>query len=122
MRFRNNDNVYDVTWQYDDAKSALTGTNVVKTTCSLSLVDETKTGKDRFTPVTSAFVVQDPRDSFSKSDGRRRSLTKLMKSWTNDKTERRVVWANYFAQADFHLVSEEDYDRIFGEVGHRIGL
>lgn len=122
MRFRKNENEYDLTWRYDNVQSSFTGVGVVKTTCTLSLVDDTKTGKERFSPIMSASVVQDPRDNFSKSDGRRRSLTKLMKSWTNDKNDRKLVWANYFAQADFRLVSENDFEKNFGDLAHTIGI
>lgn len=123
MKFRKNGDVYDVSWQYDKVPAATSGVEVVKTTCTISSFDATKKGNERFSPICSASVVQDPKDQFSKSEGRRRSLTKVLKQFGDwNKNERKVVWANYFAQADLHIVSEVDYDRIFGEIGHRIGV
>jgi hypothetical protein len=123
MQFRTNGNVYDVTWQYDRVPSAKSKTEVIRTTCTISDVDETKKGKERFSTVCSASVTQDPHDQFSKSEGRRRSLTKALTKFGDwGRQERKLVWANYFAQADLHVVSQADYDRIFGETAHRIGI
>jgi len=116
MRFFLKGVEYDVTWRYDNVQSKDCATSVVKTTCTISRVDNDKIGKDRFVAITSAYCVQDPRDNFEKSKGRRFSLAKASAKFSNDRTIRKIIWANYFRIMDLYLISDEAFIYEFKEV------
>ena len=103
MKIKVHDKMYDIQWKYDNVMSKSGKADVVQTTCTVSWVDESiKQGRDRYKPVTSASVVQNPKDRHEKSKARKISLAKVMSmlavpsSVWQDKNFRQKIWDIYF--------------------------
>ena len=70
----------------------------IRTECIISRVDESKSGRDRYTPVTDGSVVCSLVDKFDKAKGRKSAFTKAMKNWQMSSKEfKREFWKAFFA-------------------------
>jgi len=100
---------YDIQWQYDTVPSH-TSIPVVRTTCKVSVVDPSKQGRERYSPITSAYVTQNPIDRHEKDKARKLSLAKALSGWIGrgsaSKEARTMVWNEYFAQRHFAYLPE----------------
>jgi hypothetical protein len=124
MRFNCKDRgELDVTWKYDRIKKKIDKRTYdsVQTTCTISTFEPSPEAKGKkklkFTPITKAICSTHSKENFCKSNGRKRSLLKALKSiGINDREERRKIWSSYFKQVDLHQLSEDMLAEMFGDL------
>ena len=70
----------------------------MQTTCDICVVDETKTGKEKYSPIVSASVRRNHQDAPSRGVGRRMALDKALQSgdYLFSKGVRAQFWQWYF--------------------------
>lgn len=80
----------DVKWEYN--KRADHG-GVVDTKCFVSVVDESKEGKDRYTVMSEGLAIQSPKDVHCKDTARKVSMTNALADFSKEDKSR--FWFAY---------------------------
>jgi len=82
------------------------GSNVRETTCKLAIVDDTKTGRERYNTLAEGTVRQNVTERDSKPQGRKYAFGKAIKAFS--KKERVLMWRQYdpFMKLDAKSVRE----------------
>lgn len=78
---------------------------VRETTCKLAVVDETKTGKDRYDNIAEGVARQNSKDKDSRAEGKRRAFGNAIKAFS--KEERIKMWRQYDPTISKFLAEQE---------------
>lgn len=84
------ENVEVMTFPMDEEEAQFNKCKLMVTKCIVSTIDETKTGRERYEPISSGISVQGPKDAPNKFAGRKYSLTRAIKDM--DKKARTEFW------------------------------
>ena len=95
---------YDIRLRQEFVES-LSGKSVRQTTATISVIDESKAGAARYTPVNSVVITQNVKDPDNKFGARKRAVGKLING-VFDKATREYLWKNVIL-TDKNIVGEE---------------
>lgn len=73
---------------------------LINTFCTISSVDFSKQGRDKFTPVSTGEAKQSVKDNYDKIVGKKISMTRALKQ-VFSRPERAVFWENFKNQFGF---------------------
>lgn len=68
---------------------------LIDTLCSISTVDDTKKGKEKYTPVVQEVLKLSHKDKYNKWAGRKESLRRALEKTSFNRDERRKFWDTY---------------------------
>ena len=96
MKVKTKKGIFDIRWQrvQSDKFRALDGKKCVTTICSLSKVDETKKGRERYIPIKETKAYQSPKDCHVKAVGRKVAMTRVLR-YFEEREDRKVFWDTY---------------------------
>jgi len=98
MRVVNDGRTYDVNWRYTVVPSEKSGIQVVRTECDICQVITRDGEKNEYPILATGSVTQNTKDRHVKDEARKRSLTKALKQFANQKSVRITFWNAYFGR------------------------
>ena len=96
--------LYDIRLKQEFVES-LSGKAVRQTTATISSIDPSKVGAEKYTPVDSVSITQNVKDLDNKFGARKRAVAKLING-VFDKATREYLWRNVIL-TDKNIVGEE---------------
>jgi len=95
--------------------------NIVReTTCKLALVDESKTGKDKYTDVAVGVVRKRNGENDSRPIGRMYAFGAAIKKW--DKAERIKMWRQYDPTMKLEEIEAKAVVAVAGQVEQEVAV
>jgi len=104
MKIEVKGDLYDIRLRQEFVES-LSGKNVRQTTATISVIDPSKVGAEKYTPVNSVVITQNVKDPDNKFGARKRAVGKLING-VFDKATRKYLWKNVIL-TDKNIVGEE---------------